>query len=191
MIKQKHYIYEIANVYSGYTFRQKIEHQEDGDINVIQAKDVRANFINESEIIKVQGEGIKRRFWLEKGDVLFLAKGSNNFASLFNSSRRSIAVAAFFVLKVKELQKILPEFLMYYINSPLGQKQLEMGKEGTYVTNISKKSLEEMTITLPSVEEQKRLCKLFELAELEIQLTKQLVEKKIELSKSIYNKTLQ
>lgn len=187
---EKRFIKDIVHLSSGFTFRQKIDHQPDGGLNVIQAKDVKPNMIDEGDITKIYGDEIKNKFFLEKGDVLFLAKGTNNIASIFNHDRKSIAVSSFFVMKIKEPNKLIPEYIMYYINSPAGQKQLEMGKEGTYVTNISKKTLGEITITIPPIEEQRKLCKLFSLAEQEIQLTKQLLEKKIELSKSIYNKLL-
>ncbi len=190
MKKRKVHIKDVVHLSSGFTFRQRIEHQPNGGLNVIQAKDVNPNYINEDELTKIKVEDIKSKFFLEKGDILFLAKGTNNFASSFNLAQISIAVASFFVMKVKNPHEVLPEYVMYYINSPAGQKQLEMGKEGTYVTNISKKTLEELTITIPPLDEQHKLCQLFRLAEREILLTKQLVEKKIELSKSIYNQLL-
>lgn len=190
MKKRKVHIKDVVHLSSGFTFRQRIEHQPNGGLNVIQAKDVSPNYINEDELTKIKVEDIKSKFFLEKGDILFLAKGTNNFASIFDVSQISIAVSSFFVMKVKKPSEVLPEYVMYYLNSPAGQKQIEMGKEGTYVTNISKKTLEDLIITIPPLEEQRRLCQLFSLAEREIQLTQQLIEKKIELSKSIYNKAL-
>lgn len=183
-------ILDLVTISSGYTFRHKIENQSNGDLSVVQPKDTEPNFINEDSVFKIQNEGMKDKFILEKGDLLFLGKGANNFAVRFDSEQTSVAASSFFVMRVKSNQEVISEFLMYYLNSPVGQKQLNSGKEGTYVSNISKKTLEELMIILPSLEEQEKLCKLYRLADKEVRLTKELLEKKIILSKIIQTNTI-
>jgi len=190
MNRQEIKIVDLVTISSGYTFRHKIENQSDGDLAIVQPKDTKPNHINEEQVFKVQNEGIKDKFFLQKGDILFLGKGANNFAVRFDSNQTSVAASSFFVMRVKNSQIILSEFLMFYLNSPVGQKQLNSGKEGTYVSNISKKSLEELTVILPSLEEQEKLCRLYRLADKEIRLTKKLLEKKIILSKVIQTNTI-
>ncbi len=163
----------IADVHTGYTFRQKIEHQSGGGFAVVQVKDTAPGVLREEGLSYLPLDGMKDRFFLKKGDVLFLAKGANNYALLFSSSVKAVAVSSFFVIRGCD-DGVSPAYLSCYINSQLGQRQLESAKEGTYVTNITKKTLEEMTITIPSMEEQERIVRLFQLAEREKELISQL-----------------
>lgn len=190
MTRKKKKISDLVTINSGYTFRHKIENQSDGDLGIIQPKDTEPNYINEESVFKVQDEGMKDKFILQQGDVLFLGKGANNFAVCYNYVQRSVAASSFFVLKRKSDNEVLSEYLMYYLNSPVGQKILSSGKEGTYVSNISKKTLEDLEVVLPDLEEQKKLCHLYQLGDKEIRLTKELLEKKQLLSRAIQTNTI-
>ena len=190
MSRERIKIRDLATISSGYTFRHKIDNQSDGDLGVVQPKDAEPDFINESSVFKIRDEGMKDRFILKKGDVLFLGKGANNYSVCFKSEQRSVAASSFFVIRLNTSSNALPEYLAYYLNYTVGQKLLSASKEGTYVSNVSKKSLEDIEVILPDIQEQKKLCKLFELGKKEIQLTQDLLVKKQMLYKTIQNNAI-
>lgn len=147
---------------SGYSFRGKIQHIHNGGVRIIQLKD----FINEytaigEERFLIAEENIKPKYYLETGDILFIAKGTNNFAVVFEEldDLPTIASSALFVIKVN--QKIAsPEYVAWYINQSLVQNYFKTNEAGTYVTSINKTTIEEIPIALPSLKLQNQIARI-------------------------------
>ena len=145
---------------SGYSFRGKIQHIHNGGVRIIQLKD----FVNEytaigEECFLIAGEKIKSKYYLETGDILFIAKGTNNFALVFEQldDLPTIASSALFVIKVDK--KIAsPEYVAWYINQSLVQNYLKTNEAGTYVTSINKTTIEGIPIALPPLNLQNKIA---------------------------------
>ena len=158
---------------SGYSFRGKIRQISNGEIRVIQLKD----FINDytaigNECYLISADKIKPKYHLENGDILFIAKGTNNYALVFNSIDNipTIASSALFVIKVNK--KVAdPHYLAWYINQNPVQNYLKTNETGTYVTSINKATVEHIPIKLPSLDLQKQIARLAKLHIKEKQLT--------------------
>jgi len=139
---------------SGYSFRGKIQHIYNGGVRIIQLKD----FINDytaigEECFLIAAEKIKPKYYLETGDILFIAKGTNNFAVVFEQldDLPTIASSALFVIKVDK--KIAsPEYVAWYINQSLVQNYFKTNEAG------NKTTIEEIPIALPSLNLQKQIA---------------------------------
>lgn len=97
---------------------------------------------------------------LAPGDVLFAAKGTNNFALEYNPAiGRAIASSTFLILKTMKNNKqvLLPGYLAWYLNHPNSQAYLKAFAKGSSIPSISKKTLEEMEIQLPSLDIQQQI----------------------------------
>ncbi|HEX7414996.1 MAG TPA: hypothetical protein VF411_13210, partial [Bacteroidia bacterium] len=71
---------------------------------------------------------------LKEGDVLFAAKGRNNFAvSIKDKIGACVASSTFLVLRIKEEFKnsINPSFLVWFLNNPHSQSYLKSKAIGT------------------------------------------------------------
>lgn len=147
-------------LYSGYSFRGKIKHVPNGSICVIQLKDFEDNYSSIGDDCSlIESDKIKSKYYLEFGDVLFIAKGANNFALVFNSidDVPTIASSALFVLKInKNLAN--PDFVAWYINQSKVQNYLKTNESGTYTMSINKTTIEEAPIELPSLEIQTKIA---------------------------------
>lgn len=112
-------------------------------------------------------EGISEKHLLKDGDVLFAAKGTKNFAAVFeNHNEPSVASTSFFVLRLFD-QKVLPQYLVWFLNNPTTQKLLKTQAIGTSMPSISKQVLENLEIPVPNLEIQKAILKVFKLRDKE------------------------
>ena len=86
----------------------------------------------------IQVEGISEKHLLKDGDVLFSAKGTKNFAAVFeNHNEPSVASTSFFVIRPTD-NKVLPQFLAWFLNNPTTQTLLKAQAIGTSIPSISK-----------------------------------------------------
>lgn len=149
-----------------------------GDIVYLQAKHFDENGqLKTSLHPDLKADTITEKHMLRHGDVLFAAKGTKNFAAWFESKNQpSVASTSFFVIRVQEdfSNKILPEFLVWSINHPTSQKFLKGKAIGSSIVSISKAVLEELEISIPSMETQKAIIKITNLRNTEKKLKKEI-----------------
>ena len=96
----------------------------------------------------LKAEGISEKHMLKDGDVLFAAKGTKNFAAVFeNHNEPSVASTSFFVIRPTD-KNVLPEYLAWFLNSHPIQNLLKGQATGTSIPSISKHVLENLEITV-------------------------------------------
>ena len=105
-------------------------------------------------------EGISEKHLLKDGDVLFAAKGSKNFAAVYeNHNEPSVASTSFFVIRTAD-KKVLPQYLAWFLNNHNSQTLLKGQAIGTSIPSISKHVLENLEITVPNIETQKVILQI-------------------------------
>ena len=108
-------------------------------------------------------EGISEKHLLKDGDVLFAAKGTKNFAVVFESHNKpSVASTSFFVIRPTD-KKVLPQYLAWFLNNHTTQTLLKSQAIGTSIPSISKQVLENLEITVPGMETQKAILQVIKL----------------------------
>jgi len=149
-----------------------------GDIVYLQAKHFDENGQLKTSLhpdLKV--DTITDKHMLRHGDVLFAAKGTKNFAAWFEKTNQpAVASTSFFVIRLQQdfINKILPEFLVWLINHSTAQQFLKGKAIGSSIASISKAVLEELEITIPSMETQKAILKISHLRNTEKKLKKEI-----------------
>ncbi|MCO6496841.1 MAG: restriction endonuclease subunit S [Chitinophagaceae bacterium] len=99
-------------------------------------------------------EGIAEKHLLKDGDVLFAAKGTKNFAAVYeNHNEPSVASTSFFVIRLTD-NKVLPQFLAWFLNNHTTQALLKSHAIGTSIPSISKQVLENLVIPVPDISTQ-------------------------------------
>jgi len=146
-----------------------------GDIVYLQAKHFDENGMLLSTLYPdLMLEGISDKHLLRNGDVLFAAKGSKNFAAIFEDHNApSVASTSFFVLRITD-KIILPQFLVWFLNHPSTQEILKRTARGTSIPSIRKSVLEELEILIPKIETQKAILKITNLRNTEKKLKKEI-----------------
>ncbi len=157
---------------SGYSFRGKIINDAKGNMRVIQLKDFTNNYTNIGDSCYfVDGSKIKDKYILNKGDILFIAKGANNFAVTFNPKDKipTIASSALFVIRIDKTIAN-PYYIAWYINQPMVQNYLKQNELGSYIPSINKPTIEGIPLVLPSLKVQGKIALMAELQNREQEL---------------------
>ncbi len=171
---------EFSGIFSGYSFRGKITATKEGDLRVIQLKDIENGYTTiGNDCIFVNKSQVNDKYYLKDGDILFISKGSNNYAIPFyaHDSHPSVASSAFFVLRLDK-GKAIANFVSWYINQSKVQQYLESLATGTYTTSINRETIENIPILLPSLSRQEKIANIAALSAKEQKLYSRLVETK-------------
>lgn len=119
----------------------------------------------------------RQGYLLREGDVLFAAKGVKNFAVVYTSEMGSmVASSTFFVLRVREQARdlLLPEFLAWVINNPVAQRTLKAAAIGSALPSINKPVIEDLEISIPSIQRQHQIIKIHSLRIREKEIVRQI-----------------
>ena len=146
-----------------------------GDIVYLQVRhfDEFGELVGKLQPDLLSGE-VNEKHLLLASDVLFSAKGTKNFAAVFESHNpASVASTSFFVLRLLD-NSVLPEYLAWYINHPNSQSLLKGEARGTSIPSISKSMLEDLEIFIPAITTQKLILKIASLRNRENRLIKQI-----------------
>jgi hypothetical protein len=122
----------------------------------------------------LNARGIAEKHVLKDSDVLFAAKGTKNFATVYHHHHQpAVASTSFFVMRLTN-KKLLPEYLAWFLNSHPIQTLLKLQAIGTSIPSISKHVLENLEITVPGIEAQKAILQIARLRNMEKKLKRQI-----------------
>ena len=152
---------EIANISAGYSFRGKIMEQAGTGIYAIQMKDVSEEAgLNHKTVIETSLPGKRDPDWLQADDILFVARGSRIFATLYDGAfENAVASPHFFVIRITN-QNALPEFIAWQLNQIPAQRYFDKEAEGSVAKSIKRTALDKTPISLPDIQRQKTILKL-------------------------------
>lgn len=173
-------IKDIATVQMGYTFRSRLEATNIGNTGVIQMKDLhKDNTVKCHNLMKIDNKTIKGHHLAQKGDLVFRSRGHTTTAAIILKDPGRAAVAAPLLrIRVTQKDKIIPEYLNWYISQRDAQVFLTSRAKGTVQKMISKQAIEELEVSLPSLEKQKTIVELATLAAKEQRLLRTQAEKR-------------
>lgn len=169
----------LKELFLGYSFRSKVENQPQGNLYVVQMKDLQNGYrAIGSDLTKIDGSFLNNKYLLKKGDVLFLAKGAHNYACVYNESfQRAVAASAFFVLRPNR-KVVSSDYLAWYINQEPAQRYLQEHKAGTYTLNVNRAVIEELPIEYPSLVMQQSIVQIANLQKRERELMESIGQKR-------------
>ena len=172
----------IASVQMGHSFRSRLEPEPNGNVSVIQMKDLTDNNdLNSQSLINIEMDNLKDHHRVKQNDLAFRSRGLTNTAAIINTDIDTAIIAAPLLRIRVSNNDLLPEYLCWHINQPLSQSQLQSQSTGTNIKMISKAALEGLVITLPNIETQKQIVALDKLSASEHRLMQALSEKKRKL----------
>lgn len=180
---------DIADIRSGFAFRESISHREDGDVAVIQPRNISTyNNIDYSCLSKFCSSEIKPSHFLKKNDILLVSRGT--FKSVvFDSDYPSVATGAFFIIRLRT-NRFIPSFISTFFNSTSGQAALQSRQATVTVPSITRQQLEQVEIPLITTEKQKKIIDFYELHKIEGEIQEKLQQNKKKLIDYVINKEL-
>lgn len=165
----------IAEVRMGYSFRSRLETHAEGDVAVIQMKDIDdANLLYPEGLVRVQMPDLKDRHLVQAGDLLFRSRGVTNSTALVGGGLGRAVLAAPMLLIRPQTDVFEPAYLQWFINHPSTQATLAAQAAGTSVKMIGKGALDQLKVVLPPLEKQRRIVEVAQLASREAALLEEL-----------------
>jgi len=173
-------IKQLATVRMGYSFRSRLEASSAGEIAVIQMKDLlQDNTVGCKKLVKIEMETVKKHHLAQKGDLVFRSRGQITTAAiLLEYPGKAVVAAPLLRIRIAKSDKILPEYLNWYIGQKDAQIFLTSRAKGTVQKMISKQTVEDMEVYLPTLEKQQHIVDLAKLSAQERTILNTLSEKR-------------
>ena len=172
----------IADVIPGYAFRSRVTPQPDGNVRVIQMKDIDdRDALQTADLVRTHLSGADQHLRVQEGDLIFRARGLFHTAAIAPAHITDAIVAAPLMLVRVTDRRVTPSYVRWYINHPKTQVTLSNLAAGSYVRSITKASLATLEVALPPLDAQKRIVEIAILGEREHALMKGISEKRTRL----------
>lgn len=161
-----------------------------GDILYLLLKDFQDNiFVKSINCSFVNSNNINDTNYLQKGDVIFAAKGHNNFAWIYSPEiGKAVASTSFFVIRLSNMD-ILPEFLVVLLNNTQVNQYFYLNATGSNIKTIKKGIIENLEIPVLPIKKQEDIIRFSNYWDKYKKLNSQIIEKKEKMYQhQLYNK---
>ena len=155
------FIKEIAQLSMGTNFRSGHEASGSDDLFVVQMKDLDNTSVNIDTLEKLNLKTPRNVTFLKPGDIIFRSRGRTTTAVIVPSNiGNAVLSAPLFLIRAKDISRVLPGYLCWYINQTPAQRFLYQRTEGSALKMITLKHLGDLEIPLPALEVQNKIEKI-------------------------------
>ncbi|ATX04851.1 restriction endonuclease subunit S [Salmonella enterica subsp. enterica serovar Typhimurium] len=181
---------DIASIRSGYTFRGAVEPVSDGDVRILQIKDLELDWQGDHEALPaISWEQRVEPPFLRQGEIVVAARGNRNVAVVYRSELPVVATSQFLIVTLRtEESEIAPEYLCWVLNHPMTQQMFN--RSGTNIQLITKAALLDVEIPVPPVHTQRQLIELQRVWQEEDKIINKLQKNRHQLELGILQKLL-
>lgn len=166
---------DVCDVSSGFTARARLEEVLDG-VPVLQMRDIADTpMVDASGLMCSAFEGAVDRYMVGAGDVVFRSKGERSVAAYLDRDFQPPAVAILPVMILRMKAAVLPEYLVWQINQPEGQRHFEGDARSGTIRAVPKASIESLPIDLPDLATQQKIVEIDRLLRKEVELSNELL----------------
>jgi type I restriction enzyme M protein len=169
---------DLVSIRSGFTVRRESKTEIGKEYRIVQIRNISDDaqlYFDSSSLIKMPA--MPQEQLLVQGEILMVAKGSKPRAAVYRQDDwPTVATSQFFILKPKK--EILAEYLVCFLNQTNTLRILGAKFSGSGMPFLSKESLSQLSIPVPSIEIQIIIAALYELGLKEQQLMAMLAEKR-------------
>ncbi|MCF6204909.1 MAG: restriction endonuclease subunit S [Methylococcaceae bacterium] len=169
---------EISKLSAGHPFRGKIPEVKNSGVIAIQMKNLSIDSgIDWNSCVETEVTSKRGFKCLKEGDILFTARGDNNFAVTIDKTpdnKQVVAAPQFHVLSSIH-EDVMPEYLAWLLNQKHCQRYFQREAAGSLTKSLRIKTLEDTPITVPSLKKQKTIVKLSNTLKQEQKILKQII----------------
>lgn len=170
---------DIAEIFSGYAFRERVSAFPSGETAVVQMKNIDSNDnLQLDNVPRVSIPDLNERQLLRQGDLLLRARGLFHTAAVVTQViERAIAAAPLMVIRLKS-PIAQPDYLRWFLNQQATQSLFVKLAAGSHVQTLNKAAIEDLAVPLPPTDRQTRIANLAELGTRERALAMLIAEKR-------------
>ena len=152
---------EIARLSMGINFRPYNEVSGSDGLFVVQMKDLGNASVKIETLEKLALKPPRNVTFLKPGDILFRSRGRTTTAVIVPKNiGKAVLSAPLFLIRVKEISRVLPGYLCWYINQIPAQRFLYQRTEGSALKMINLRHLGNLEIPLPALDVQSKIEKI-------------------------------
>jgi hypothetical protein len=173
---------DIANIRSGFPFRERPVRVATGGCRLVQMRDVSDGFgVIAGNLETVEAPANWEQHRLRLGDIVFGARGQqNNAAMVCLEMPNAIAASSLHVLRVNE-DLVSPHFLVWFLNLPQTKERLRTMQTGSSIPFISIEDFSQLPMRVPTYQLQQQIVELMLLQQEEQTLMRMIQTKRGEL----------
>lgn len=165
----------IANLQSGLYIRP----EQEGEITYLQVKDFNDSGIFISKLHPdLPKDNKTERHLLQKGDIIFAAKGFRNYAALYQPEMGYAIASSNFIVIRPDKNLIIPEYLAWYMNHPSNMKNLQNEARGSAIPSLTMDTLQKVAIDIPPIYTQKLILQIDALRKEEVEIRQRITDLK-------------
>ncbi len=186
-------IADCADVLPGYALKARAEHEPEGTHHVILGKHLAEGlpyrYLPEHEL-RITTKGSLEKYQVREGDVLFVSRGSRNYAAVVESvPELTVASATFYILRPH--QGFDPAYLAWCMNQAPIQARIAQARTSAGTPIIQRRIFAELMLPIPPLDKQRKLTELGALMMKERTLRQALLDQSDRLHRALGEKLLQ
>lgn len=170
-------------------YRGKTPKKSDSGIPTLSAKSVKNNNIDYSLCYYISPDEYKRfmvRGFPKAGDVLLTTEAPMGMVARLDRDDVGIAQR---LLTLRGKQDVLDnEYLLYFLQSPIGQSLLKARETGTTVTGIKQAEFRKIQIDIPEIHVQKKIGGILRTLDQKIEISNKINENLEQQAVAVFNK---
>ncbi len=159
---------DAAAVEMGYSFRSRVQPSRQGNVAIIQMRDLREDTsVDTTGLARIPMGRVRERQRVQPGDLVFRSRGNHTTAAIVDelpppeTAEAVIVAAPLLRIRVTCRETLLPEYLCWYIEQRAAQNYLARRAHGsTGLLMIDRRTLETLPVTVPAWERQKRIVQI-------------------------------
>lgn len=183
---------DCAGISAGFPFRGAVDVLPEGDVAVIQMRNVDdALGVDWPALKRVDLPTKRKPDLLAVGDVILTTRGRRNFAlALTDIPGPAVCSPHFFVIRVRQPHVIMPEFLAWQINQKAAQEHIQQSATGSYILNLTRAAVEAVPISIPPMPIQAAAVAMANTAHREVAVLQALIDNQRSLIEVVATKIL-
>ncbi len=138
----------------------------------------------------ILGEEAAPKYFTSEGDILVRLRSPNSAVYIEKQDEGLLINSLLSVIRIDK-RVLDAKYVAYYINSNTAQRILKLDVSSTAIPMLRTKDLANLELILPSIEEQRKLVSLLDLAQKERELLSELIKEKEQLSETILETIIQ
>ena len=170
-------------------YRGKTPNKAESGIPTLSAKSVKNGYIDYSECYYISPEEYERfmvRGFPKVGDILMTTEAPMGMVARLD--REDVGIAQR-IITLRGKEGVLDnDYLLYYLQSPIGQHKLAERETGSTVTGIKQAEFRKIEINIPNIELQKKIASCLTCIDAKIEANKKINRNLQDQALAIYHK---
>ena len=183
---QKMKLNDIADVYSGATFKRYVDREGTLKKVIVQRSIKTGEEITDFDQMKFNDK-INGRYLTQKGDILMKTPSPNDVVCV--NEEGMVIGDRIAIIRLKEGYD--PSFICHLLTNYYVKKQLHKFQTTTVISQVSISDIKQLELIVPSYEKQKEYGELLDSIDEKIKINYQIIESDKELKEGLLNKLIE